>query len=368
MLLEFPDGTAFSGRAFGARRSVRGEVVFHTGMAGYVEALTDPSYRGQVLVLTYPLQGNYGVPDGPHESDRIQVQGLIVHRHAEAPSHRASVRTLGSWLAYEGVPAIEGVDTRALTRYLRQQGTLEGRLVARSDLSGGSSEDLRSAPAGIEMSGVLDVVAPRIVTEHHGGDCRILLVDTGAKENIVRCLQERGASVVRVPWDHPWEEWLDRVDGVVLTNGPGSPARLAEPRHVHRVRAAIDREVPLFGICLGHQWLAQAAGATIHKMKYGHRSHNQPVVDLTTHRAYLTTQNHGYVVEASRLDSDFMPWFVNANDGSNEGIRHGRKPIRSVQFHPEAAAGPRDTRFLFDEFLTSVGESRVERRLSHERV
>lgn len=192
-----------------------------------------------------------------------------------------------------------------------------------------------------------------------GGELNILVVDTGTKENIVRCLQDLGATVIRVPWKHPWEEYVNRVDGVMLTNGPGDPAQLSP--QADRVRAALGYGIPIFAICLGHQLLAQAAGAKTYKLKYGHRSHNQPVVDLSTRRAYLTSQNHGYAVDASGLTTEWEEWFVNLNDGSNEGIRHKWKPFRSVQFHPESAAGPRDTRFLFDEFLGLAGECRVSR-------
>ena len=362
MRLLFADGTTFAGRSFGASRSVRGEVVFHTGMVGYVEALTDPSYRGQLLALTYPLQGNYGVPDGPFESAEIQVHGLIVHRHAESPSHWTSRRSLGNWLKRHGVPAIEGVDVRSLTRYLRAGGTLDGQLVL--DEGEGEPADrsrfAKSSPV-VDMPRVLDLVTLDETVEIDGGELRILLVDTGTKESIGRSLHAAGASVVRVPWHHGWDRHLDDVDGVVLANGPGNPSRLAEPVNLDRIRQALRRDLPVFGICLGHQWLAQAVGGTVYKMQYGHRSHNQPVLDLTTRRAYLTTQNHGYAVDVSRLAADFEPWFTNLNDGSNEGIRHRHKPFRSVQFHPEAAAGPRDTRFMFDDFLRTAGEVKVQR-------
>ncbi len=366
MILLFADGTAFAGTSFGARRSVRGEVVFHTGMVGYVEALTDPSYRGQILALTYPLQGNYGVPAGPFESASIQVQGLIVHRHAALASHRTSELSLADWLCRHDVPAIEGVDTRRLTRYLRERGTLEGRLLADGD-----EQERDSDRAGdqdhVDMRHVLDLVAPSQVAEFAGGDLRVLLIDTGAKDSIARCLNAEGATVVRVPWSDPWERRLGEVDGVVLANGPGDPRRLAESESLQRVQEALRRELPTLGICLGHQWLAQAAGAAIYKLPYGHRSHNQPVIDRTTGRAYLTTQNHGYAVDATTLDAGFEPWFANLNDQSNEGLRHRDKPFRSVQFHPEASAGPRDTRFVFREFLRMAGESRVARRVPSSR-
>jgi carbamoyl-phosphate synthase small subunit len=363
MKLVLADGTTFYGRSFGAPTEIRGEVVFNTGMVGYVETLTDPSYRGQILVATYPLQGNYGVPDGRFESARIQVQGLVVHHHCDRPSHRTSTRTLGAWLRAQGIPAIAGVDTRSLTRHLRTHGTIEGQLSLDEGEAGASParHGLLVGPAAVDMSHVVDLVAPLEVTYHGDGELRVLLVDTGSKENIVRCLEAGGATVVRVPWNRPWDTYLHEVDGLVLPNGPGSPTQLADPIELRRIEKAMHLEMPILGICLGHQWLAQAAGATILKMKYGHRSHNQPVMDLTTGRAYLTSQNHGYAVDMTALAPDWEPWFVNLNDGSNEGIRHLHKPFRSVQFHPEAAAGPRDTRFVLEEFLRAVADSRSVR-------
>jgi carbamoyl-phosphate synthase small subunit len=363
MKLVLADGAEFPGRSFGAPAEVRGEVVFNTGMVGYVETLTDPSYRGQLLVATYPMQGNYGVPEGPYESTRIQVHGLVVHHHAEFPSHRTSTRTLGAWLRAHGIPAITGVDTRRLTRHLRAHGTIEGQLLldeGEVDLA----QRRRLAPIRpsiVDMSRVVDLVAPSEVEYYGSGKQRVLVIDTGTKENIVRCLLEGGASVIRVPWNRPWDAYLAKADGLVLTNGPGDPTRLADPIQLHRIANAIQLELPILGICLGHQWLAQATGASTFKMKYGHRSHNQPVVELSTGRAYLTSQNHGYAVDVSTLSPDWEPWFVNLNDGSNEGIRHRRKPFRSVQFHPEAAAGPRDTRFIFEAFLATVGDARSTR-------
>jgi carbamoyl-phosphate synthase small subunit len=355
MKLILADGTVFHGQSFGAPTAVRGEVVFNTGMVGYVEALTDPSYRGQLLVLTYPLQGNYGVPDGPFESARIQVHGLIVHHHSDRPSHHASTRTLSSWLRDQGVPAIGGVDTRGLTRHLRTHGTIEGQFL----LDDGERNGRVVHPAAVDMSRVLDLAPSPRVTSYGDGRQPVLLIDTGTKENIVRCLLERGATIIRVPWNCPWDAYLDQVYGLVLTNGPGDP-RLSAPIQFERIAKAMRMGMPILGICLGHQWLAQVAGATIFKMQYGHRSHNQPVMDLSNGRAYLTSQNHGYSIDVSTLAADWEPWFTNLNDGSNEGIRHRRRPFRSVQFHPEAAAGPRDTRFVFEEFLANVDEWQSE--------
>jgi carbamoyl-phosphate synthase small subunit len=349
MHLHLDDGSSFRGEPFGSRRSVRGEVVFNTGMTGYVETLTDPSYRGQILVLTYPLQGNYGVPNGPFESSRIQVQGLVVQRHADVYSHHSGTRSLDAWLQAQDVPALAGVDTRALTRMLREGGTMPGTL----DL------DDRGSPAAVEMKRVAEQVVGDDVVRYDAGDLRVLLVDTGAKESIVDALRARGVGVVRAPFLAQWERLLGEVDGVVLTNGPGDPADV--PDLVARLRPLLAMKLPVFGICLGHQLLALAAGAETYKLKYGHRSQNQPVVDLAGRRAYVTSQNHGYAVRSESLPRDWEPWFLNLNDGTNEGIRHQFRPIRSVQFHPEAAAGPHDTAWLFDDFVHVLGEMRTIR-------
>ncbi len=354
--LVLEDGSTFPGRSFGASRQVRGEVVFHTGMVGYVEALTDPSYRGQILVLTYPLQGNYGVPQGPHESARVQVQGLVVAHYTPTPSHHAAVRSLGDWLRAANVPAISGVDTRALTQRLRGQGTAPGALLfsATADADGLATADAED-PATLAQR-----VEPSTLTLHSGSGPRILVIDTGAKESIVRSLLTRGAEVLRAPASYAWEPLLDEVDGVLLTNGPGDPAAL-QPL-VTRLRSVLSRGLPTFGICLGHQLLALCAGASTYKLPFGHRSHNQPVLDLMSRRAYVTSQNHGYAVQKESLPQDWVPWFINLNDGTNEGIRHRYRPFMSVQFHPEATAGPRDTAPLFDDFMRMVTELRRPQR------
>jgi len=352
MRLRLIDGTHFDGQAFGADRQVCGEVVFNTGMSGYVETLTDPSYRGQILVLTYPLQGNYGVPDGPFESPRIQVEGLVVTRYCGRPSHHALSRSLGDWLKSQDVPAIEGVDTRTLTRRLREHGTMQGYLLRAST----TLESARESVRPVDMSRVADLVACGEITRHPGSDARVLVIDTGAKASIVRKLQARGAAVIVAPFATRWEPLLDEVDGVVLANGPGDPADLMHL--VERVRAILGRGLPVFGICLGHQLVALAAGARTYKLPYGHRSQNQPVMDVVTRRAYVTSQNHGYAVDVDTLPGDWAPWFVNLNDDTNEGIRHRDRPFRTVQFHPEAAPGPRDTEFLFDDFLHLATEMR----------
>lgn len=324
MRLTLRDGWSQYGYSFGAQKEVVGEVVFNTAMTGYVETLTDPSYQGQILVLTYPLQGNYGVPSGPFESTQIQVAGLIVNHYSENPHHHASIRTLGEWLKSEGIPAIEGIDTRQLTRHLRQKGTVMGDI----------HEDKYH--------------------QYGNGRYRILLIDTGTKSNIVRHLLNRDATVICAPWHYPWEQFLPQVQGVFLSNGPGDPS-LAKDL-VNRVRNLLQSTLPIFGICFGHQVLSLAAGAQTFKMRYGNRSLNQPVQDMLTGKCYITSQNHGYVVDTQSLPDGFMPWFVNLNDHSNEGMRHVTLPIASVQFHPEAAPGPQDTEFLFDVFMNTVAE------------
>jgi len=352
MKLLLADDTHVEGRAFGADREVCGEVVFNTGMSGYVETLTDPSYRGQILVLTFPLQGNYGIPDGPFESARIQIEGLVVTRYASQPSHHSMARSLGCWLRSEGVPAIEGVDTRTLTKRLREHGTMQGFLLRSSTTADSARVNLRPT----DMTRVVDLVAQGEITEHPGGDTRVLVIDTGVKASIVRKLQARGASVTVAPFATRWEALLDVVDGVLLTNGPGDPRDLMFL--AERVRGILSLGMPTLGICLGHQLIALAAGARTYKLPYGHRSQNQPVMDVVTQRAYVTSQNHGYAVDGDTLPDDWAPWFVNLNDGTNEGIRHRDCPIRTVQFHPEAAPGPRDTEFLLDDFLRLAREAR----------
>jgi carbamoyl-phosphate synthase small subunit len=357
--LTLDDGTRMNGRAFGALKAVRGEVVFNTAMAGYVEALTDPSYCGQILVLTYPLVGNYGAPlprkpgslDGPYESGRIQVQGLVVQNYVEAHSHHAGIRSLHQWLSAEGVPALTGVDTRSLTRRLREHGTMQGCLYPSSM----SEDEARKLAGEVDMrEEVFRIVAPREPVRHGDGKHTVLVVDAGAKDNIVRALLGRGASVLRAPWHADLALLAGEADGILIGNGPGDPKDLAPL--IGQVRALLDSyRKPIFGVCLGNQILALAAGADTYKLPYGHRGVNQPVQDLLTRRCYVTSQNHGYAVSDQSLPKDWETWFVNINDGTNEGIRSRHRPHFSIQFHPEAHPGPQDTEFLFDDFLRLVG-------------
>ncbi len=361
MKLVLEDGTTMVGAGFGAgnARPAAGEVVFNTGMSGYVETLTDPSYRGQILVLTYPLVGSYGVPaprppgslDAPYESDRVQVQALVVQSYVAAYSHHAATRSLGAWLEGEGVPAVTGIDTRTLTRKLREHGTMRGWILpADADVERAK----RSAHAVEMREEVFRAVSPDETIRYPGGPQKILLVDTGAKDNIVRSLLARGATVVRAPWHVRLADLADECDGIMLGNGPGDPKDLGPLIEQVRALLAAYRR-PVFGICLGNQILALAAGGDTYKLPYGHRGVNQPVQDLLTRRCYVTSQNHGYAVRDASLPSDWEPWFVNINDGTNEGVRSRTRPFFSVQFHPEASPGPKDAGFLFDDFLRMVG-------------
>lgn len=358
--LVLEDGTELQGKSFGAVRPVTGEVVFNTAMAGYVETLTDPSYRGQILVSTYPLVGNYGVPppraeesiDPPFESGRIQVQGLVVQSYVDAYSHYAARRSLGDWLRSESIPAVTGIDTRTLTRRLREHGTMTGWLFPAER----SLQEAKAEAEGVDMAEeVFRLVAPSAPIDYPGnGRLKILLVDVGAKDNIVRSLVSRGASVRRVPWHQELAPEAAKADGIVIGNGPGDPSDLA--RLVAQLRGLLDAfRKPIFGICLGNQILALAAGASTYKLPYGHRGVNQPVQDVLTRRCYVTSQNHGYAVKESDLSAEWEPWFVNVNDGTNEGIRSVQRPYFSVQFHPEGCPGPKDSEYLFDDFLRLVG-------------
>jgi carbamoyl-phosphate synthase small subunit len=359
MKLVLEDGTTMMGRCFGAPRAVSGEVVFNTGMTGYVETLTDPSYRGQILTITYPLVGSYGVPaprragsvDGPYEADRIQVQGLVVQSYVERYSHHAAVRSLGAWLASEGIPAITGIDTRTLTRRLREVGTMKGWLFpAEMDLE----RVKRSAEAVDMREEVFRLVAPREPITYEGGPMKVLLIDAGAKDNIVRSLLRRGVTVIRAPYHAPIAELAESADGILIGNGPGDPKDLGQL--VAAVRGLLGTyNKPIFGICLGNQILALAAGGDTFKLPYGHRGVNQPVQDLLSRRCYVTSQNHGYAVKHESLPAEWEPWFVNINDGTNEGIRSRLRPFFSVQFHPEATPGPEDAGYLFDDFLRLCG-------------
>ena len=347
--LVLEDGTTFEGISFGHERSVAGEVVFYTAMTGYPESLTDPSYEGQLLVPTYPMIGNYGVPADEleggisrfFESSRIHCAALVISDYSARYSHWNSRCSLGEWLRREGVPGLHGVDTRALARRIREHGAMKGKVVFDGD-------DIPFHDPNEDN--LVALVSTREIIEHGRGRFKVVLVDCGVKNNISRCLLARDVRVKQVPWDHDFTR--EECDGIFLSNGPGDPARCEAT--IEHARQMLDRDTPVMGICLGNQILARAAGAMTYKMKYGHRSHNQPVIRPRGTRCYITSQNHGYAIDDQTLPPGWEPLFVNANDGTNEGIRHVSRPFFSVQFHPEAASGPVDTEFLFDDFIAAM--------------
>ena len=340
------NGTTLKGFSFGCERSVAGEVVFNTAMIGYPESLTDPSYAGQILVATFPLVGNYGVPrddviDGIsafYESDRIQVSGFIICDYSFKHNHWNAGKSLQEWLYECKIPAIYGIDTRELTKVLRESGSMLGKVVI------GETDVPFYNPN--EENQVAKTSCTEVI-QHGEGDKKVLLVDCGLKNNILRCLLKRNVEVIRVPWDYDFSQ-ID-YDGLFISNGPGNP-EFCDVTVAH-IREALNNDRPIFGICMGNQLLSKAGGANIFKLKYGHRSHNQPVRMVGTDKCFITSQNHGYAVDGDTLGKDWEPLFVNMNDGTNEGIRHKTKPFFSSQFHPEASSGPTDTEFLFDDFL-----------------
>ena len=338
-VLVLADGTRYPGRSLGHPRSSAGEVVFNTGMVGYTEALTDPSYRGQILVLTFPLVGNYGVPPA-FESRRIQAAALVVSELSPEYSHAAAQKSLRQWLHDEGIACLAGVDTRALAKRLRAQGCMPGSIV----IDGG--EPAPAPPAAHPVAEV-SVAAKEVIGD---GPRSVVLVDCGAKASIVEELRTRGLRVVRVPWNYDFLH--EDFDAVLVSNGPGDPGACGDT--VRILSKAMQTGRPMMGICLGHQLMALAAGASTYKLKFGHRGHNQPCIEEGTRRCVITSQNHGYAVDPATLPAGWAPWYTNANDGSNEGMRHVSRPLMSVQFHPEAAPGPVDSRGLFDQFLGMI--------------
>ena len=342
------DGSQFHGYSFGAELSTAGEVVFSTAMNGYPESLTDPSYKGQILVATYPLIGNYGVPEMNmkdemtefFESDKVHVTGLVISDYSFSYSHWNAVKSLSDWLSEHNVPGIFGVDTRKLTKIIREKGAMLGKIIVHDDLPfhDPNKDNLVSQVAVSEQK------------TYGNGHYKILLVDCGTKNNIIRCLLRRDATVHRVPWDHPVDP--AGYDGVLFSNGPGDPKICRET--INSAGKLLSGNLPVFGICLGSQIMALAAGADTYKLKYGHRSHNQPVIMKDTNRCFITSQNHGYAVDTESLPEGWKPWFENLNDKTCEGIFHESKPFFAVQFHPEASAGPVDTEFLFDYFMEKV--------------
>lgn len=341
------DGTVFVGKSFGYEKPVAGEVVFNTAMMGYPESLTDPSYSGQILVTTYPLIGNYGVPRREevnglsrfYESEKIHVEALVVSDYSFEYSHWNAAKSLADWLKEEEIVGIYDIDTRELTKRLREHGSMKGKIV----IEGG--DDIEFVDPN--LTNLVAKVSCKEVIRYGNGDKKVVLVDCGVKHNIIRCLLKRNVTVIRVPWDYDFNTL--EYDGLFISNGPGDPDMCGIT--VDRIRQAMNGTKPIFGICMGNQLLSKAGGARTYKLKYGHRSHNQPVRQVGTNRCFITSQNHGFAVDNSTLGADWEPLFINMNDGTNEGIRHKSKPYFSAQFHPEAASGPTDTEFLFDEFV-----------------
>lgn len=356
--LQLSDGTEFHGKSFGYEQPVAGEVVFNTAMMGYPESLTDPSYAGQLLTMTFPLVGNYGVPPFTFdkqtglpdfmESDRIYASALIVSDYSEQHSHWNAVESLGEWLQREKVPGITGIDTRELTKVLREHGVMMGKILF-------DDEPNNVPEADYEGVNFVDRVSVKeIVRYNEGAGRKVVLVDCGVKANIIRELIQRGVEVVRVPWNYDYTDM--EFDGLFLANGPGDPDMCSEAVEIIRKQMSRSRK-PICGICMGNQLLSKAAGATIYKLKYGHRGHNQPVRMVGTEKCFITSQNHGYAVDVRTLDKDWEELFVNMNDASNEGIRHKENPWFSSQFHPEACSGPVDTEFMFDKFVETLKQS-----------
>ncbi len=349
--LALKDGTVFYGSPFGSPKAVSGEVVFNTGMVGYPETMTDPSYHGQILVFTYPLIGNYGVPgrdreDGLltyFESERIHVQGLVVSDYSKNYSHWNSIKSLEQWMKEEEIPGIYGVDTRELTKKLREQGTMLGKII---DDEG---EDIAFDDPNQRV--LAKEVCIREPVTYERGTKRIVLVDCGVKNNIIKAFLKRNISIIRVPYDYNYLN--EKADGILISNGPGDPKVYEET--IDFVRHSLKNSKPIFGICLGSQILALAAGADTYKLKYGHRSQNQPCMEAGTRRCYITSQNHGYAVNSETLPEDWREWFYNLNDRTNEGVIHISKPFFGTQFHPEASPGPDDTEMIFDMFVRAIG-------------
>ena len=351
LLLE--DGSEFTGKSFGHEGSVAGEVVFNTAMTGYPESLTDPSYKGQLLVLTYPIVGNYGVPRDDSEndlykffeSDQLHISALIISDYSIEYSHWNAERSLGDWLKQHRIPGIYDVDTRRITKLLREKGSMLGKIIFDEKVP----EDYD--PNHENLVAQVSIKEKKVYGK---GKHRILLIDCGVKYNIIRYLLERDTTVIRVPWDHDISK--EEYDGLFISNGPGDPKQCKAT--IASLANAFREDTPVFGICLGNQLMALAAGADSYKLKYGHRSHNQPVLEVGTDKSYITSQNHGYAINNDTLQDGWEPLFINLNDNTNEGMKHLEKPFLSTQFHPEASGGPTDTAYLFDVFIDHIEKSK----------
>lgn len=347
--LVLEDGKEFPGYSFGFAKSVSGEVVFNTAMTGYPESLTDPSYKGQILALTYPIIGNYGVPgktteDSMYkffESYALHISGLVISDYTEEYSHWNASKSLGDWLREYEIPGIYGIDTRELTKILREEGTMLGKIIV-----DGNDVELFD-PNKVNLVEQVSISEKKVFGK---GKYRILLIDCGVKYNIIRNLLQRDTTVILVPWNHDIEN--EEYDGLFISNGPGDPKQCKAT--ILSLKKAMKRSIPVYGICLGNQLMALAAGADTYKLKYGHRSHNQPVLLAGTDKAYITSQNHGFAIDNATLPPEWEPLFTNLNDHTNEGMKHKTQPFFSTQFHPEASSGPKDTEFLFDQFIELV--------------
>jgi len=352
--LVLEDGTVVRGAFFGAPRRILGELVFNTNMTGYTEALTDPSYRGQILMMTYPLIGNYGVNLESMESETIQPSGFVVKEACATPSHPRSAMDLAAFLQQHETPALEGADTRALTIRIRSNGTMKAALVPADEEADDVAKEVRAAPHPEARNLVAEVSCRDVERFPGAGNRTIVVVDCGVKRNIIREAQ-RYANVVRVPFDTTADAILAlKPDGVILSNGPGDPAHPDVVATSVRTARELAGHVPLLGICLGHQLLALAFGGKTFKLKFGHRGGNQPVKDLRTGRVHITSQNHGFAVDADSLPSEFEVTHVNLNDRTVEGMAHRELPIFSVQYHPEARPGPWDNEYIFRDFVAEI--------------
>lgn len=349
------DGHVFTGTSIGSDREVISEIVFNTSMTGYLEVLTDPSYAGQAVTMTYPLIGNYGICFGDMESKKPWPDGYIVRELSRMPSNFRCESTIQDFLERHDIPGIAGIDTRALTRILREKGTMNGMITTNENYN---LDEIIPKLKAYKVGNVVEKVTCTEKKVLEGKGYKVALLDLGAKNNIAKSLNDRGCEVAVYPAHTPAEEILAaKPDGIMLSNGPGDPKSCTDI--ISEIKKLYDSDVPVFAICLGHQLMALAAGADTHKLKYGHRGGNHPVKDLETGKVYISSQNHGYVVDTDKLDPAVaVPAFINVNDGTNEGLKYTGKNIFTVQFHPEACPGPADSADLFDRFIEMMGGDR----------
>jgi carbamoyl-phosphate synthase small subunit len=353
--LVLENGLEIKGRSFGFPDSTSGEVVFNTAMTGYPESLTDPSYKGQILILTYPLIGNYGVPSADYEnnllknfeSEKIHISGLVISDYSSGSSHWKSHKSLSDWLSENNIPAVYGVDTRMLAKIIREKGSMLGKIIFENGAIDFYNPDKENLVAKVSTD------KKQI---YGNGIHKILLIDCGVKFNIIRRLLTRNTTVIRVPWDYDFTK--EEYDGLFVSNGPGDP-KMCDVT-INNLSKEIKKDKPIFGICLGNQLLCLAAGGDTYKLKYGHRSHNQPVIQYGTNKCFITSQNHGYAANPDSLGKEWSVFFTNLNDNTNEGLIHNDKKIFSTQFHPEASSGPTDTDFLFDLFIENIEKNKKE--------